>query len=91
MMDSIIRSRIDSELKERAGSVLDSIGLNWSTAIRLFAEQIVQNEGIPFEVKRQPTARLRRAMKETDEMITHQNGRFDGVDELMDSLNDGKS
>lgn len=90
-MDTVIRSRIDSELKARAGSVLENCGLNWSTAIRLFAEQIVQNEGIPFEVKRNPTARLRRAMKETEEMITHQNGRFEGADELMDSLYDGKS
>ena len=90
-MDTVIRSRIDSELKARAGDVLKSCGLNWSTAIRLFAEQIVQNEGIPFEVKRKPTARLRRAMKETEEIVKHQNGRFDGVDELMESLNEGKN
>ncbi|MFZ3620372.1 type II toxin-antitoxin system RelB/DinJ family antitoxin [Leclercia barmai] len=89
-MDSVIRSRIDSELKARAGSVLESCGLNWSTAIRLFAEQIVKNEGIPFEVTRKPTARLRNAMREADEISTHQHGRFDGVEQLMESLDDGK-
>ncbi|QOV64671.1 type II toxin-antitoxin system RelB/DinJ family antitoxin [Kosakonia pseudosacchari] len=89
-MDSIIRSRINSDLKARAGSVLESCGLNWSTAIRLFAEQIVKTEGIPFEVTRKPTARLRKAMTETEDILAHQNGRFDGIDQLMDSLNDGK-
>lgn len=90
-MDSVIRSRIDSELKARAGSVLESCGLNWSTAIRLFAEQIIKSEGIPFEVNCKPTPRLRQAMKESEEITTHQNGSFSGVDELMDSLNNGKN
>ena len=89
-MDSVIRSRIDSELKAQAGSVLESCGLTWSTAIRLFAEQIVKNEGIPFEVTRKPTARLRNAMREAEDISTHQNGRFDGVEQLMESLDDGK-
>lgn len=77
-MDSIIRSRIDSDLKARAASVLENCGLNWSTAIRLFAEQIVKTEGIPFEVTCKPTARLRKAMAETEEIIAQQNGRFEG-------------
>ena len=89
-MDSVIRSRIDSELKARAGDVLESCGLNWRTAIRLFAEQIVKNDGIPFEVTRKPTTRLRNAMREAEEISTHQNGRFDGVEQLMESLKNGK-
>lgn len=89
-MDSVIRSRIDKELKERASSVLEGCGLNWSVAIRLFAEQIVKNEGLPFEVTRKPNARLRAAMSEADEIITHQHGRFESVEQLMDSLNHGK-
>lgn len=90
-MDSVIRSRIDSELKARAGSVLESCGLTWSMAIRLFAEQIVKTEGIPFEVTRKPTARLRQAMSEAGEIAANQDGRFDNVEQLMDSLKDGKS
>jgi len=89
-MDSVIRSRIDKGLKERAGSVLEGCGLSWSVAIRLFAEQIVKNEGLPFEVSRKPNARLRTAMSEADEIITHQHGRFESAEQLMDSLNHGK-
>ncbi|MDH2913546.1 type II toxin-antitoxin system RelB/DinJ family antitoxin [Kosakonia sp. HypNH10] len=89
-MDSVIRSRIDSELKARAGLVLENCGLNWSTAIRLFAEQIVKNEGIPFEISTKPTARLRNAMIEAEEIAAQKQGRFESVEQLMDSLNDGK-
>ncbi|MGJ7470223.1 type II toxin-antitoxin system RelB/DinJ family antitoxin [Kosakonia cowanii] len=89
-MDSVIRSRIDSELKARAGRVLENCGLNWSTAIRLFAEQIVKNEGIPFEITAKPTARLRNAMVEAEEIAAQKQGRFESVEQLMDSLNDGK-
>jgi DNA-damage-inducible protein J len=48
-MDSVIRSRIDKELKERAATVLEECGLSWSVAIRLFAEQIVKHEGLPLK------------------------------------------
>lgn len=89
-MDSVIRSRIDKDLKERAGLVLAECGLSWSVAIRLFAEQIVKNEGLPFEVNRKPTARMRKAMSEADDILTHQYGRFDSAEQLMDSLNQGK-
>jgi DNA-damage-inducible protein J len=89
-MDSVIRSRIDSELKARAGLVLENCGLNWSMAIRLFAEQIVKNEGIPFEITAKPTARLRNAMVEAEEIAAQKQGRFESVEQLMDSLNDGK-
>lgn len=89
-MDSVIRSRIDKELKERAATVLEECGLSWSVAIRLFAEQIVKHEGLPFEVTRKPTARLRVAMNEADEIITHRHGRFESAEQLMDILNHGK-
>ncbi|WP_458024277.1 hypothetical protein [Kosakonia sp. AX9b] len=48
----------------------------------MFAKQIVKNDGIPFNVIRSPTARLRNAMREAEDMTAPQNGRFDGVDPL---------
>ncbi|WP_437611428.1 type II toxin-antitoxin system RelB/DinJ family antitoxin [Erwinia sp. V71] len=89
-MNAEVRSRIDSDLKERAASILADCGLNWSTAIRMFAEQIVKTEGLPFEVTRKPSARLLNAMQEADDIINQREGRFRDADELMDSLNDGK-
>jgi DNA-damage-inducible protein J len=50
MKDSVIRARIDSNLKARASEVLASCGLEPSDAIRLFLQQVVLLGGIPFPV-----------------------------------------
>lgn len=89
-MNSEVRSRIDSDLKEKAASVLADCGLNWSTAIRMFAEQIVKTEGLPFEVTSKPNARLLNAMNEAEEIISQRKGRFRNIDDMMESLENGK-
>jgi DNA-damage-inducible protein J len=50
MKDSVIRSRIDSDLKARASRVLAACGLEPSDAIRLFLQQVVAHNGIPFAI-----------------------------------------
>jgi DNA-damage-inducible protein J len=62
----MIRARVDLELKERAETILEKIGLNASDAIRLFYKQVTLQKGLPFEVKI-PNAATRRAMRELDE------------------------
>lgn len=47
---SFVHSRIDADIKEQATSILDTIGLNISDAIRLFVTQIVLRKGLPFAV-----------------------------------------
>jgi DNA-damage-inducible protein J len=61
----MIRVRIDPSLKDEAETILDSLGLNASDAIRLFYTQITLAEGLPFLVKI-PNAETRRAMKDAD-------------------------
>jgi addiction module RelB/DinJ family antitoxin len=51
MKDSVVRSRIDSDLKRRASQVLAACGLEPSDAIRLFLQQVVAHNGIPFAVR----------------------------------------
>jgi DNA-damage-inducible protein J len=46
-----ISSRIDAELKNKADSILAQIGIKPSQAITMFYTQIVQQRGIPFELK----------------------------------------
>lgn len=43
--------RIDSELKNKAESIIDELGLSTSSAIVLFFKAIVRYEGLPFDVK----------------------------------------
>lgn len=50
MKNAAIRARIDSGLKANALRVLASCGLEASDAIRLFLQQVVAHQGIPFVI-----------------------------------------
>ncbi|MHB8478178.1 MAG: type II toxin-antitoxin system RelB/DinJ family antitoxin [Steroidobacteraceae bacterium] len=49
--DSVVRARIDSDLKAQAAKVLSGCGLELSDAIRLFLQQVVLQEAIPFPIE----------------------------------------
>ena len=49
-------ARIEPEVKEKAESILSTLGIPASSAINMFYKQIILNRGLPFEVKI-PTAR----------------------------------
>ena len=51
-----INIRTDSELKTKAQSVLTDLGLDMSTAINMFLNQVVYREAIPFNIAK-PTGR----------------------------------
>ncbi|MDR2884930.1 MAG: type II toxin-antitoxin system RelB/DinJ family antitoxin [Deferribacteraceae bacterium] len=42
----------DSVLQSKAQAVLDELGLDMSTAVNIFLEQVVSKEAIPFRVER---------------------------------------
>jgi addiction module RelB/DinJ family antitoxin len=49
--DSVVRARIDADLKAQAARVLSGCGLALSDAIRLFLQQVVLQEAIPFPIE----------------------------------------
>jgi addiction module RelB/DinJ family antitoxin len=49
--DSVVRARIDADLKAQAAQVLSGCGLELSDAIRLFLQQVVLQEAIPFPIE----------------------------------------
>jgi addiction module RelB/DinJ family antitoxin len=51
MSETVIRSRIDSSIKQEAQALLERFGLTMSDAIRLFLHQVVIEKGLPFQVK----------------------------------------
>lgn len=59
---TVIRSRIDLGIKNKAEKVLDSMGLTMSDAIRIFLHQIVIRKALPFTVQA-PNAKTAAAMK----------------------------
>jgi DNA-damage-inducible protein J len=79
-----VRCRIDEDLKERVTAVLDACGLTISEALRLFLLQVVEKQGLPFDV-RAPSAKTALALSQAREIRS----RFDSMDELLEDL-DGK-
>ncbi len=47
---STIQVRIDSKTKKEAKKVLDKVGLDMSSAIKVYLHQMVISQGIPFPI-----------------------------------------
>lgn len=50
--NAIINTRVNQELKEKSEIILNELGLNISQAIDLFLNQIIQHNGLPFEIRK---------------------------------------
>ena len=61
-----IQIRVDDDLKAAADSLFTNLGLDTSTAVRMFLSAALANDGMPFEVKRRrPNADLLEAIQDT--------------------------
>jgi DNA-damage-inducible protein J len=76
--------RVDKELKEQADALFEDMGLSLNTACRMFLKRAVQDQRIPFEVRR-PDRKTLRAIADA-EQEKDLSGSFDSVDELMEDL-----
>jgi DNA-damage-inducible protein J len=79
----MIRARIDPALKARAETILESVGLNASDAIRLFYKQVTLQKGLPFDVKI-PNAETRKAIR--DARAGKNLRRYASAEELYEKL-----
>lgn len=68
-MSRTIQLRVDDFLKSAADELFTSLGLDTSTAIRMFLTMAVETGGIPFEVKK-PDLSLIQAM---DDVLNKRN------------------
>ena len=81
--DTVVRARIDGQVKEKAAKVLADMGLSVSDAIRLLLVRVATEKALPFEIK-VPNAETRAAMAELERGA----GRsYDSVADLMADLN----
>ncbi|MEY8463738.1 type II toxin-antitoxin system RelB/DinJ family antitoxin [Streptococcus merionis] len=51
-MSATIAVRVDESLKKEASELYSALGLDMSTAVKLFLVQSIRQGGIPFEIKR---------------------------------------
>ena len=89
--NGIINIRVDNEIKKQASELFNSLGLNMSTAINMFLNKCINENGIPFEIKKKspkPSRRLRKALREADKMMKHPERykAYHNVDELFKDL-----
>lgn len=81
---TVVRARIDPELKERATAALSKMGLSVSDAIRMLLVRVAAEKAMPFEI-RLPNERTQEAMREAREGKLE---RFDTLEALMTDLNE---
>lgn len=78
-----VRARVAPDLKERAESIFDTLGLNASQAITLFYRQVDLHHGLPFQITipmpdpHYPNAATRAAIAESE--------RGEGLTECKDA------
>lgn len=78
--------RVDPTIKQKAEKTLNDLGLSITDAINVFLNQIILNDGIPFEIKK---PKLK--MDTIQAMEDAKNGKnlskvFDSVDEMFEEL-----
>ena len=82
---------VDPRLKQDAENLFEDLGLSMASAISLFLQAAVSNDGIPFEIKlRTPNPNTRAALAEYSAMQDRpeQYRRHQSVDHLIDEALD---
>ncbi len=86
-----IQIRIDSKTKKETKKVLDSLGLDMSSAIKLFFRQIINARNLPFELRGENGLTLHKAELLRESIISAKNSAKtfkDGATLLKDALRD---
>ena len=80
--NTVVRARINSDVKIEAMEALEAMGLTISDAIRLLLLRVAEEKQLPFVVK-VPNATTVRAMKELED---GGGTRYSSVEEMFDDL-----
>ena len=82
-----IQIRIDDGTKEAADSLFAALGLDTSTAVRMFISAALEHDGIPFSIRRErkPGAELREAMEDA-RLRRNLHGPYATAEEAMCSM-----
>ena len=84
-----IQIRVDDNMKAAADDLFSALGLDTSTAVRMFISAALEHDGIPFAVRRlserKPNAELLEAMEDI-RLGRNLYGPYKTVDEAMKAL-----
>lgn len=89
MATTNINIRVDDELKRDAEDLFSYLGLTMSSAITMFLRSAVNNDGIPFELKRrEPNAATLAALKESDTILSNPSAykAYNSAEDMMGDI-----
>ena len=80
--------RLDAQLKKDAEQLFNDLGMTLSGAINIFLHQAIEEQGLPFHVKKsRPNRETLAAMKEAIKVANDPNAKtYSSVKELMEEL-----
>jgi DNA-damage-inducible protein J len=81
-----VKAQVDAELKAQAETTLKALGLDMTSAMRMFLRQVVIRGGIPFEVTLPPPNR--ETLNAISDSYSGKTSEVASVDALIDSLDD---
>lgn len=85
---STLQIRVSDELKAQAEEIFTSLGLDVSTAVRIFLTMSVENNGLPFEVRHKLVfADLQQAIYDARNRVNF-NGPYQTAQEAVDAMLD---
>lgn len=88
-MDQLIQVRVSDELKKEATDLFEELGIDLSTAIRIFLRTCIREGGIPFTMKtktQKADEAFEKAIEEMNE-ISRQNGNCNmTLDEINEEI-----
>ena len=86
-MATVLQVRLDDELKAQATMVYDQLGLDLSSAVRMFLKKSVAVNGIPFEVRNESSRSKAEAALLSMRVAAEENGLSDlTLDEINEII-----
>ncbi len=82
---SMLRVRVDDDIKAQASEALAAMGLSVSDAVRILLKRVVDDQAFPLELK-VPNAPTRAAMEEARAMMDARATRIDSAGALFGVL-----
>ena len=84
--NTLIQVRVDEDTKRKADALFSDLGFDTPTAIRIFLNQSIRREGMPFEVaKPQPNAETLALMLENMERYPK---RYNNFREILNEIDE---
>ncbi len=83
-----LQIRIDEKTKRKAKETLESLGLDMSSGVKLFLEQVITTQSIPFSPVTPVGYKLRRGEEYLKELVEiKRNGKkFSSVEEMFEDI-----